>query len=696
MNRTLLLLLFTGCFETLAVAQNCLPLPLPVNFAGVAKPCKDIKPVDPRSTTQPVKFIVIHTTQNPNPSTHPDGDLNEFLNNDAKSIHYVVNASGVWQMANESSITYHAGNDAFSSASIGIEHVAFCCELPKPRPNLGLDSADEAARLLSISAALLRNITTRLNIPATRITRDQVLAAKKDPNKLSGIIGHVDIPTPSGYTCSGSGGWGGKSCHTDPGEWDWSKFIALITGPPGDFNLSWPQYAIPLVPQGNSYTYSPISITGVNSFGFPITLSLSNLPPGVTGTFTPNTLPGPLNASVQSVLKIQTSNTTPTGNFNITITATGGGSIHTMNVPLSIVPGTGTIVLKARVNGADVSSSVATSYSIVGPSGIFGGSTIGSANPTTLNVVPPGQYRLDISGGPGSVSSITPSPTQMVLAGTTTTYVINFVQETVTAPRLSGPGAGLLNTSTAAFTATGALSSIGSPLVYDYEWADGTQTSGAGASASHAWNRTGSFLVKVRARSSRNSSIVSAYSNTVTIQIAAPPLSASCYFSTSTITLGSSTTMVGAASGGVSPYQFLWPGYSTYSSASSIGVTPTNVGLIGYQVTAKDSSGQTKSATCSVQVNGPVPSISRYQWNATPRNRVPFSGTIYGNGFLSGIQVFFCVNGGSSCYAQSSLAVNNSTTLTVTNVNLTTGNWQIYVKTQYGTSARSNAFYVAP
>lgn len=75
--------------------------------------------------------------------------------------------------------------------------------------------------------------------------------------------------------------------------------------------------------------------------------------------------------------------------------------------------------------------------------------------------------------------------------------------------------------------------------------------------------------------------------------------------------------------------------------------------------------------------------------------RQPFSGTITGNRFAAGILVFFCVNGTSTCYEQpSGIAVNDPTSLSVSNVNLASGLWQIYVQTSAGKSARSSAFTV--
>jgi hypothetical protein len=77
-----------------------------------------------------------------------------------------------------------------------------------------------------------------------------------------------------------------------------------------------------------------------------------------------------------------------------------------------------------------------------------------------------------------------------------------------------------------------------------------------------------------------------------------------------------------------------------------------------------------------------LPTVSGYNWNATPKANQPFGGTISGTGFVSGgSQVWFCLSGTSTCYQQptTEVSVNSSTSLSVSNVNLSNGSWEIYV-----------------
>lgn len=97
--------------------------------------------------------------------------------------------------------------------------------------------------------------------------------------------------------------------------------------------------------------------------------------------------------------------------------------------------------------------------------------------------------------------------------------------------------------------------------------------------------------------------------------------------------------------------------------------------------------------------NQPRPAVQNYTWDSPPRAGQPFSGTVTGTGFVMGsTQLFFCVNGGTTCYEhpQGGVKVNNATSLRATNVSLSAGSWQLYVKTAAGSSERSAAFTVQP
>src|SRR5207244_13440505 len=96
-------------------------------------------------------------------------------------------------------------------------------------------------------------------------------------------------------------------------------------------------------------------------------------------------------------------------------------------------------------------------------------------------------------------------------------------------------------------------------------------------------------------------------------------------------------------------------------------------------------------------VQAAAPTITGYSWTSTPTGGQPFNGTIYGSSFvIGGTQVWFCVANSSTCYQQpaAGVSVTNSTSLNVSNVNLSAGSWQIYLQTSAGQSGRSATFTV--
>ncbi|MCO4772773.1 MAG: N-acetylmuramoyl-L-alanine amidase, partial [Deltaproteobacteria bacterium] len=134
-----------------------------------------------------VNYIVIHTTQG-----SYAGSISWFLNcSSSVSAHYVIRASDgeITQTLDEEDIGWHAGNWTYNSESIGIEHEGFVA-----------NSNWVTAAMENASAALSANILADYNLPATRTV----------------IVGHNEVP---------------GATHTDPGQyWDWSGYMALVTG----------------------------------------------------------------------------------------------------------------------------------------------------------------------------------------------------------------------------------------------------------------------------------------------------------------------------------------------------------------------------------------------------------------------------------------------------------------------------------
>ncbi len=121
-------------------------------------------------------------------------------------------------------------------------------------------------------------------------------------------------------------------CYWDD-EWnlsDYRDFDVNISAEEPDFTIA----AIPTsqtVSQGDPAPYT-ISLTSLNGFNSPVTLSVSGLPTGATSIFDPN----PVTPSDSATLTINTSTTTPTGNYTLTITGIGGEITHRTTVALNI------------------------------------------------------------------------------------------------------------------------------------------------------------------------------------------------------------------------------------------------------------------------------------------------------------------------------------------------------------------------
>ena len=156
--------------------------------------------------------IVIHTVQGGYSSCY-----NWFANCDSNvSAHYVVSKTGqITQMVLDEDIAWHAGYSEYNATSIGIEHEGFVEE-----PDNYTDA------MMQASAALTRSLALKYDIPMNQVD----------------ILGHVKVPG-----CS-SGKGGGKSCHTDPGEYfDWNGYMDLVT------NGDW----VPGTDEGGGETVSP-------------------------------------------------------------------------------------------------------------------------------------------------------------------------------------------------------------------------------------------------------------------------------------------------------------------------------------------------------------------------------------------------------------------------------------------------------
>jgi hypothetical protein len=202
----------------------------------------------------------------------------------------------------------------------------------------------------------------------------------------------------------------------------------LIVSPPPDFSVS----ASPgsqTVGAGGGTSYA-VSITPANGFSAAVSLSVSGLPSGANGTFTPNPATG------SSTLSISTSAATPAGTSTLTITGVSGSLTHAASATL--VVSTPDFSVSATPSARTVSQGSPAVYAItIAPVAGFSG----SAN-------------LSVSGLPaGAAGSFSPNPAAgsstltVTTAGTTPTGT-----STLT---ITGTSGSLNHSTTASLTVTG-------------------------------------------------------------------------------------------------------------------------------------------------------------------------------------------------------------------------------------------------
>ena len=107
------------------------------------------------------------------------------------------------------------------------------------------------------------------------------------------------------------------------------EILPASSGPP-DFSFS-ATPASQTVLQGSSTTYT-VSVAGSGGFSDTVTLGVSGLPAGATGTFNPT----PITGSGSSTLTINTLSSTPSGTSTLTISGTSTSLNHSTNVSLVV------------------------------------------------------------------------------------------------------------------------------------------------------------------------------------------------------------------------------------------------------------------------------------------------------------------------------------------------------------------------
>ncbi len=223
------------------------------------------------------------------------------------------------------------------------------------------------------------------------------------------------------------------------------RMLLQIAGP-ADFGGSVAPGSQTVVPGGTtSYT---VNVTPQNGFTGDVTLSVSGLPSGVTGSFSPNPVTG---GSGSSTLTLTASNSTPLGNSTFMITGSSGSLVHSLTANLTVNSSLGDFTGSVQPNPQNVVAGGSATYTItVSPTGGYNGN-----------------IALSVSGlPPGSTSNLSPTTipgasgtaTLTVFTANSTSQNVYPITITATSGPLSHAAIAYLGVSATAASWTGSLS----------------------------------------------------------------------------------------------------------------------------------------------------------------------------------------------------------------------------------------------
>ncbi len=167
---------------------------------------------------------------------------------------------------------------------------------------------------------------------------------------------------------------------------------AAVTLVPPDFSISASPGSQSVV-QGGGTSYVA-SISPSNGFNAAVTFSVSGLPAGAAGTFSPASVTG----SGTTTLNVTTSGSTPVGTYTVTITGTSGTLVHTTTATLFVgAPGSSFNPVRINAGGPAFTGSQSLIWSA--DAGFTGGSTGSVPSGTAIaNTVDDALYQTERYG----------------------------------------------------------------------------------------------------------------------------------------------------------------------------------------------------------------------------------------------------------------------------------------------------------
>jgi subtilase family serine protease len=229
---------------------------------------------------------------------------------------------------------------------------------------------------------------------------------------------------PDRTTSSAHAGW---DYVTGWGPMNLAAFASTQVATSPDFSIA-ASPASQTVLQGNGTSYNT-TVSAVAGFTGTVNLTVSGLPTGASGTFSPTSVTG----SGSSTLSVTTLSSTPAGSSTLTITGTSGTIVHSTTATLVVTtPIPPDFTITATPATQSVAHNASVSYTVtITPSGGFTGvvalsatgvpaSTTGTFTPasitgsgsstfkiTTTTASARGTYTLTLKGTSGSTSHTT-------------------------------------------------------------------------------------------------------------------------------------------------------------------------------------------------------------------------------------------------------------------------------------------------
>jgi uncharacterized membrane protein len=426
--------------------------------------------------------------------------------------------------------------------------------------------------------------------------------------------------------------WYTNQYQPSNGSFNWATFIGSFkftncgTGPAPDFLISASPGSQTVV-QGNPTSYS-VTVTPSGGFTSDVTLSVSGLPSGASGSFAPNPITG---GSGGSTLNVTTSSSTTPGTYTVTITGTSSPNLtHSTTVTLVVTSASsGDFSLSASPSSQTVTPGNPTSYGVtVTPSGGFssnvtlsvsglpsgangsfspnpitGGSGSSTLSVTTSTSTPSGTYTVTITGTSSSNHTHSTTVTLVVTSASSGDFSLSASPSSRTVTAGGSTSYTVAVASSGGFTSSVTLSVSGLPSGANATFTPNPIGGGSGNStmniSTSSGTLVGSYTVTITGTSSSPSRT---HSTTVTLVVNSFSISASP--SSETVTRGNSATYTVT----VTPHNG-FNGTVTFSvrglpSGSTASFSPSSVTGSGTSKLTINTNASTSTGTFSVRIRG--------------------------------------------------------------------------------------------